>query len=294
MPIVLWEDKKIIIEWLYNKFNINKFRYTIIKEESHLDFLAKNEHYILLNYASINYLLLFLFVGTKKMCVLIDRKSLIYQPKNYDDVIRSVIMYSLELKFQVKGDLYKGTLFDVKMINNTFYVYNLFLWKGEDKTNESSLENFRLIDHENIDFVNQCKVYYYSDLLVLKDIIDNDNKVKGLIFIPKIPGNMMIFLSNGPISQKVNNNVVTNHYNVKKIELDNTNVFKMNITDLPDVYQLYNENTKKTTIAYIPNIKTSEIVKSWYKSSNKRNLTVKCEYRENLDKYIPTELIESN
>jgi hypothetical protein len=129
---------------------------------------------------------------------------------------------------------------------------------------------------------------------IKKDIIDNDNKVKGLIFIPKIPGNMMIFLSNGPISQKVNNNVVTNHYNVKKIELDNTNVFKMNITDLPDVYQLYNENTKKTTIAYIPNIKTSEIVKSWYKSSNKRNLTVKCEYRENLDKYIPTELIESN
>jgi len=298
VPILLWEDKKAIIEWLYNKFNINKFRYTIIKEDSHLDFLQKNEHYILLNYASINYLLLFLFVGTqkKKMCILIDRKSLVYQPKNYDDVIRSVVMYSLELKFQVKGDLYKGTLLDVKMINNTFYVYNLFLWKGEDKTNESSLENFHLIDHEHVEFINQCKLYRYSDLLILKDIIDNDNKVKGLIFIPKIPGNMMIFLSSGNNTNN-NNNIIKQKNEVNIIDgkpIIEHNIFKMNITDLPDVYQLYNENDKKTTIAYIPNIKTSEIVRSWYKSNNKRNLTVKCEYREHLDKYVPIELVDNN
>lgn len=272
--------KKEILVNLYNDFNLNRFRYTQISNVSHLEFLQKNIHYILLNYACRNYLLYFKIFNGVKMCVIIERKTLEYKPKSIDDVVRKAQIFVLELNFSIKNDIYKGTLLDVKMVNNIFHVYNVFIWKGIDRTNDSSSDNFRILNNEKIDIINEVIIYNYNDLENVKNIIENDTKVSGLIFIPKIPGNQLIFLNNSNTSTTTT---------TKSID---ENTFYMVKTDLPDVYYIYKELNKDKKLAYIPTIKESKMCNEWFNSNQTSNhLLVKCNYRENLDKWVPVKLL---
>ena len=316
-PVVSWEDKKEIIQQLYDKFNINRFRYTIISDKSQLEFLRRNQHYILLNYKSQNFLLFFLFLNGVKTSVLIDRKTLSFQPKSIEDVVRSASIDILEFyPHQIKPDLYIGTLLDVKIVNNLFYVYNIFMWKGEDKCNESTLENFRLFNNEKLDNIQPVKEYYYTDLPKLKVIIREDPKVTGLVFVPKIPGNQMLFLANRNME---NNNTITkgvngvmvnntngndrrlngygNNGGMKSLHpLDCHNLFLMHPQPQPDVYHLERVSSGGGTkhnrvLAYIPDMKTSHKWRSLIK--DRKPLYVKCEYMDSMDKYIPREIVPS-
>lgn len=271
--------KREILVNLYNDFNLNRFRYTQISNVSHLEFLQKNIHYILLNYACRNYLLYFKIFNGVKMCVIIERKTLEYKPKSIDDVVRKAQIFVLELNFSIKNDLYKGTLLDVKMVNNIFHVYNVFIWKGIDRTNDSSSDNFRLLNNEKIDIINEVVIYNYCDLENIRNIIDNDTKVSGIIFIPKIPGNQLIFL----------NNTSNSTTSIKTID---ETTFYMVKTDLPDVYYLYKELNKEKRLAYIPSIKESKMCIDWFnKNPDTSSLLVKCNYRETLDKWTPVKLL---
>ena len=276
-PLTNWEDKKNIISLLYDKFNLHAFRYTIVKKSSHVDFLQKNKHYILLNYASKSYLLVFFMINKVKVCALIDRKSLVYQPKNLDDVIRGAFITCIEPSQVLKNDLYKGTILDVKLVNNLFFVYNVFMWKGEDKTSEPTLESFNQLNNEKIEMIIPTTYYNYSDLHQLKQVLVEDSRVTGLIFIPKIPGNQMVFLkeSKSTVQQQ------------QVVQDDNKfEVFTMTCHEFPDVYIL--KNDKMTKVAYIPSIELSKKCLMWIK--DKKSIKVKCKYNDVLDKYIPYEL----
>jgi len=275
-----WDLKKKVISLLYDKFNLHGFRYTIITKSSHLNFLQQNEHYLLLNYASKSYLLVFFLIDEKKMCFLIDRKSLVYQPKNINDVVRSSVVMIIEPHQSLKNDLFRGTILDVKMVNNFFHVYNVFMWKGEDKTGYSTLESYELLNNERIEMIPETRPYFYRDLRKLKNILIEDSKVTGLIFIPKIPGNQMIFLQNKTNSEPTTTIVST------PIHI----IATMIQHDLPDVYFLNLEENKKMTkkIAYIPNIECSKKCQEFIR--NKKEVKVKCTYNTQLDKYIPIDL----
>lgn len=281
--IIDWNLKKEILVNLYNDFNLNRFRYTPISNISHIEFLQKNIHYILLNYASRNYLLYFKKFNETKLCIIIERKTLDYKPKSIEDVVRKAQIYNIELNFNVKNDLYKGTLLDVKMINNYFYVYNVFIWKGIDRTNESSSENFRILNNEGIEIINEVIIYNYSQLDYIKTLIHNDSRISGLIFIPKIPGNQLIFLNNHttPVTQQHQKNI---------IDEDTFYIFK---TEYPDVYYLQKElNSKDKKLAYIPTIQDSKMCNNWFNTNKTATyLLVKCIYKDTLDKWIPLKLI---
>jgi hypothetical protein len=279
LPINDYLLKKEILVNLYNDFNLNRFRYTQISNTSHVEFLQKNIHYILLNYASRNYLLYFKTFNGVKMCVIIERKTLEYKPKTIDDVVRKAQIFNLELNFTIKPDIYKGTLLDVKMVNNFFQVYNVFIWKGIDRTNESSSENFRILNNEKIDIINEVVIYDYSQLEEIKQIMIDDPRVSGIIFIPKIPGNQLIFLNNS-------NTPVIN----KPIDENTFYIFK---TEYPDVYFLQKDpNSKDKKLAYVPSIKESRACSEWFESNpTAKYLLVNCIYKDTLDKWVPSRLV---
>lgn len=283
-PVTRWDEKKLIVQHLYDRFNINRFRYTIINETSQLEFLQKNQHYLLLNYKSQNFLMYFLFVSGVRKCVLIDRKSLAFQPKSIEDVVRSASIEYLDFNFPVRPDLFKGTLLDVKMVNNLFFVYNVFMWKGEDRCNESSIESFRLVNSERFDVIQPIREFYYKDLPKLKQAMCEDSKVTGLVFVPKIPGNQMIFLLNR--QTKYHDQVEDEHQQQQQ-------VFTMHVHSLPDVYLLESTDERKKgkrILAYIPDMKTS---RKWREETiNKKCLRVRCEYLASLDKYIPASVVK--
>ena len=300
-PIIFPDEKKEIVEFIYDKLNINRFRYTIITTETHVDHLKKNEHHLLLNYPSTNFLLIFMFVNSKKLCLLVDRKSLNYQPKNQSEVIKSSVICSLDLNFPVKGELYKGTILDVKMVNNTFYVYNVFLWKGFDRTNEPSFESFRLVNSEHIGrndqdigFINKIDVYKYEDLKEIKKMIHENPKISGISFVPKIPGNLYIFLHNPKIKNTTTTTTAVVATTSAPIEAadKSLHMFKMCqfSGDIPDIYILKSESYKKGLLAGIPDIKTSHMCKKWFFETKSKFIDVKCKYKESIDKYIPVSL----
>jgi len=286
--IIEWNIKKEILISLYNDLNLNRFRYTQISNPSHVEFLQKNVHYVLLNFASRNYLLYFRIFNGKKSCVLIERKTLDFKPRSMDDVARKAQLFSLEFGnlIHINPDIYKGTLLDVKMVNNTFQVYNVFLWKGKDTTNISSLENFRLLNNEKIEVINEVVIYNYSQLHEVKNIIENDSKISGIIFIPKIPGNQMIFLNN--TNQSNSNTIITSTIKHPIVEESSFYIHK---TDFQDAYFLSKEiKGRDKHLAYIPGIKESETCRKWFKNNNNA-LLVQCIYRDDLNKWIPEKLL---
>ena len=283
-----WNLKKEILVNLYNDFNLNRFRFTPLSNISHVEFLQKNVHYALLNYVGKPHLLYFKDFNGKKLCVLIERKTLDFKPKSIDDVTRKVQMSLLE-QLNVKMDLYKGTLLDVKMVNNIFQVYNVFIWKGNDKTNESSYESFRILNDEKIDFINTVVIYNYSQLKQIKTIMESDSKVSGIIFIPKIPGNQIIFLRN----QAPPTTNVINQPNTIYNKQTNEDIYFITQTDYPDAFFLTKEsNGKDKKLAYLPGIKESEECRNWFKANpGSKQLLVKCIYKDNLDKWVPVKLV---
>lgn len=274
-----WDVKKKVISLLYDKLNLHGFRYTIISEQNHVDTLQKNQHYILMNYISRNYLLMFFFIDGSKRCFLIDRKTLAYQPKNLDDVVRVADIQSIEPFQALKTDVFKGTILDVKLVKNVFHVYNVFMWKGYDRTTDPTLENFALVNNERIEMIAPIKEYYYSDLPQLKQTLEEDTKINGFIFIPKIPGNQMIFLNKPKAKIDV------------KEPVKEYPIFYMEKQDKPDVYFLFETDKKNTSpiCAYIPNIECSKKCMTWMQG--KRTVKVRCIYNEILDLYVPNELV---
>ena len=225
----------------------------------------------------------FLFVADTRRCVIIDRKSLTFQPKSIDDVVRTAIVDYIEFSCTVRPDLFRGTLLDVKMVNNLFYVYNVFMWKGDDRSNESSLESFRLLNNERLEVVQPVKEYSYRDLKRLKETMQEDSRVTGIVFVPKIPGNQMIFLTN-------RQQVKATLSETQQTTQDDDVVFLMYPNSLPDVYLLEKETSdgrkkNQKILAYIPDEKTSRKWREYI--ADKKCVKVKCNYIASIDKYVP-------
>ena len=97
---------------------------------------------------------------------------------------------------------------------------------------------------------------------------------------------------------KINENVSENKIE-NKIEIDKNNVvFKILKTDMPDIYNLYCIDEKKSiikhSIALIPNIKTSHyLYYSFVSNPNNFGLKVECKYSKIFEKWIPLRFVEN-
>ena len=146
--IVNEEIKKKIIDYLYLKLDLSKFRYIILNSVQKLKFLRDNEHFVSPNFKGYNYLILMLSINNIKYCVAIDRKKLSYHKTQLD--IKSIQI--IQININTTDDLYDGTIFDGKLIhiNNEyiFLIQDCFYLMG---TQQINIEMNKKIN--NLDFI---------------------------------------------------------------------------------------------------------------------------------------------
>lgn len=75
--LVDWDVKSKIIDYLYSKLDLSKYRYIMLNNIQKLKFLHDNEHYVSPNFKGYNYLLIMLTINNNQYCVAIDRKKVI-------------------------------------------------------------------------------------------------------------------------------------------------------------------------------------------------------------------------
>jgi len=106
------------------------------------------------------------------------------------------------------------------------------------------------------------------------------------------------------------NHLNVNQFNLNSLKLEKrTCKFLINTTIMPDIYELYcknsNNNIDKHSYASVPDIETSEFIKSLFNAKYNRNedmmsrisngnaIYVECEYHKDFKKWIPYKRVES-
>ena len=110
--LVDYEVKNKIIDFLYSKLDLSKYRYIMLNNIQKLKFLHDNEHYVSPNFKGYNYLLIMLTVNNNQYCVAIDRKKLSYHKSQLDMKTIQVIKQNLKTTDTINN----GTIFDGKKI----------------------------------------------------------------------------------------------------------------------------------------------------------------------------------
>ena len=215
--------KHIIIDYLYSKIDLSKYRYCILNSIQKLNFLQENIHYVSPNFKGLNYLLIMIFINNNKYCVIIDRKKLSYHKNQLDIKNLQIIQLKLNISNSTEisnvhknndeiatDNIFNGTIIDGKLINmNNNYVFliqDCLYLMGQILINMDMYVKMNYLDsiikthfkNDNSDVNNNIclnfifklnKLYYYEDLT---NLIENLDKIKlqtsGIIFYPKISG----------------------------------------------------------------------------------------------------------
>ena len=112
--------KTKIIDYLYGKLDLSRYRYIMLNSMQKIKFLQDNEHYVSPNFKGFNYLILMLIINGKQYCVAIDRKKLSYHKSQLDMKTIQII----QINIKTSDALFNGTIFDGKLINsNNEYIY---------------------------------------------------------------------------------------------------------------------------------------------------------------------------
>jgi hypothetical protein len=311
-------DKDIkhkVIDLLYNSLNLSNYRYIMLDNIQKLKSLQDNEHYVSPNYKGLNYYLIFMMIGTKPLCVLIDTKKLSYYKNKLD--FRNVSI--IKIFVNTTDNIFSNSIFYGKviqkedkyyfLIQDCFYLMNK---KIIDMELNQKMLYLNDIIKTNFSDKNVCdnfnfklnKLYKYSELpelihnIIPKCGITNN----GLVFIPKYSGITFLFvekkLEKVDIDSKQNENIENKTYDIisnftKFLEQRTYSYEKNNKTkhlwvkktNIPDVYYLYeNKDEPKIGIAHIPNIKISLYC---LKEIGDEPVKFNCIYNNKFDKWIP-------
>ena len=189
-----------IIDYLYEKIDLQNYRYIILNKIETLKFLQDNEHYISPNYKGYNYLLLMLTINNIQYSVAIDRRKLSYHKNQLD--IKNIQIIQIQIK--TSESIFRGTIFDGKLIqkNNEyiFLIQDCFYMMG-NKIFEMEMSQ-KLIHLDSIlknHFNNNyCvnfefklnKLYKYENLneLIYEIIPKLTIQLNGIIFYPNFSG----------------------------------------------------------------------------------------------------------
>jgi hypothetical protein len=302
--------KQKVIDFLYLKLDLSKFRYIILNNVQKLKFLQENEHYVSPNFKGYNYLLLMLTIDNKEYCVAIDRRKLSYHKNQLDMKTFNVI----QLNVTTSESIYRGTIFDGKLIqtNNEFIflIQDCFYLMGNNLDLEMDnkmvhidnvLKNhFKKPYCLNFEF-KLNKMYKYDEL---ESMIENLPKspigTNGIIFYPKKSGINILHIEKKTEKVEINNNniieqksydIINNFVDFLKSRTysyeqnGKTTSMWLHRTLIPDVYDIgENENDEKIGIALIPNLKISQLCDTIIQD---KPVKFNCIYSNKFKKWIP-------
>jgi hypothetical protein len=138
--------KEKIIDFLYTKIDLSKYRYIILNTFNNLKYLKDEKHYVSPNFKGNNYLLIMVTINNKQICVVIDRKKLSYHRQQLK--IKDLEIIKIELNdhdnlfkssnYSTNNNFVSGSIFTGKLImlnnNHIFLIQDCFYLSNEDFT----------------------------------------------------------------------------------------------------------------------------------------------------------------
>lgn len=268
--------KKVIINKLYEKLNLYKYKYQIISHynENIINNIKKNIFHIILNNFGHKYFAMFLTYQNIKYCFYIEKKKLKYNEYDLNQNYSDILIYSV--KHCVLPAYYNFSLFDgsviinkynkkIFIINDFYYLCNKSYIEIPIKKKLELLKLQLLTDYKyNSDFeccsIRVNDLFHKSELkrLISTTITSCDYLCNGIQYIPNLSGLRYIYIfdkNEMPIHllynisrfKRSNNETHNKSKYVKKVNSD-----KIVNNDTKDFMNTYNKNT----LYNIKNIKT--------------------------------------
>ena len=212
--------KDYILDFLYNKIEVNEHKYTIIKNISDVYDLKSKKYYVSGNSCGINSFLIFMKKDGNYYSYLVDRRSISY---NRQTLNKSSVRIS-EFKVSVDLKLYDGTIMDGIIIDNdvnivssknnktnkvSFMVSDVFMFSGKSMITvdyKQKMYFLSLMMNKMGDFKNSSTnnteiiISRPYELNQIKDMfleLNNNLKnynIKGITFYPQYSNNKLIYI----------------------------------------------------------------------------------------------------
>lgn len=253
--------------------------------EDDIKILKEKNHPVMIEYNSYRILILLTIYNNRKYCILIDQ--------NIPNKIKMIL-----IKQRFSDNLYNNTLLDCELLldkrnNWNILIFDIIMLENKIVT-ESFDKKYEIINniiennYVNDKFIQLCnikkkKVYMFNDLvnLINNNLYNSDYLVSGIIFVTD--ENYLLLNFNNKVYQNNNQKVEIN------INKSNRN-FEMRITNLPDIFELYDENNK-IGIASISTLELSELCNSVFKKTNNNKTFFECKYNSQFEKWEPVKYI---
>lgn len=202
------QTKKQLVGSIYNKVDLTKFRYDMIRYENDLQKLLKQKYHLMINYCGTNCLFVFTKIKDKYFCFTVDRQTISYSFTKID--FQNVKMDMR--KISLDKDIYEGTIFEGILVKrhgqkDLYIICDIYTFCGEDLSQtslDSKLDTVRTYMNENYDKesgsnieleVNKLyKLEQIEEIFSKEDEIDHNLKFRGLCFYPNISETKLIFL----------------------------------------------------------------------------------------------------
>ncbi len=232
--------KSHILDFLYNKIEVNEHKYTIIKNISDVYDLKSKKYYVSGNSCGINSFLIFMKKDGNYYSYIVDRRSISY---NRQTLKKSSVRIS-EIKLSVDLKLYDGTIMDGIIIDNdvnivsnknnknnkiSFMVSDVFMFSGKSmitmdykqKMYFVSLMMKKMLDTTNsINNTAEIIISRPYELNQIKDMfleinsnLKNHN-IKGITFYPQHSSNKLIYIFDKQ-DEQFKNNLLFGSSNIK-------------------------------------------------------------------------------
>jgi hypothetical protein len=301
--------KNRLIEMLYNMIDVAKLRYKILEYKSDLPLLKQDRHYVSPNYNGANCFLFFAKFNRNYYSLLIERKTLSYNPSQVDMQRVKMIPVNVRLGY----DIYNGTIMDgIRLQNNhqskaTFIIGDVYFLCGKklmDQKLNHKLMNINAylannLSNSKYDSIN-LEVSYSRSMAEIVDVINTDfpnmankDSIRGLIFYPETSGTKLIF--NNTSFSGTTSAVKKCAKKEVKAKKDELYTFEVRMVDT-DVYKLYLrekciENGKKIIkkvkigLASTPTIDCCHLCKQL--TENGARALIDCKYDQDSKTWVP-------
>jgi hypothetical protein len=309
--IVLGDAKQLIIDYFKELISDNSFfgnsgyRYANIINSKSISYLSKQPHIISLKTGGANYFLFMTRINGVNKCLFIDRKT----KKGY------TLPRIITANFRFSDEVFDGTVLDGELVrdkkdNWMFLLSNIIAYKGENvsgniatrfnKMYEMLDKHYKEDPHVDICYLRVKKLFTYNDYdkMMLQYIPKCGYEIKGFYFNslnPKLSNHLFMYPNNTKERKGVKGSVVNDSKPKEPVTPQATFIIKT--TDKPDIYNLYcmeESQIKEYGIAYIGKMKTSKMLKTWFRENTEKDCLVCCEFNTRFSKWEVKELSTGN
>lgn len=187
--------------------------------------------------------------------------------------------------------IYQGTIMEGIYYQEEGVKYiiidDIYMYAGNDQTLKSRSDRLKLLSNGSkitstggSMYIYACNTYRINkdSIMSLYDLIKTDRRIQEITFFPDNFG------------KKIFTYAITSADLIERVIHIET--FLMQKTSRTDVYEMViPKTTEKIGIAYIPDIETSKMCKSWFQIHKKKSILVKFQKNSVNDKWTPIEVV---